>query len=199
MKSRIPVGIKAILAFIAFTGLLAAAGLCRAQTNTPPPQQFYQTVFGYFSSFNTNLSDTFSTDTVDISAGADTVDNANMAASFTVEVLPFRSSSNVLASGLSIESVTRNATVAGILVSEQGGIGWSATHIDTRVTGYVDFGRRFDTSQNYFAPGLRVKKALTDNTFAGVGLELPIYLNSNHGQSSGAPAPTLSIFTGFRF
>ena len=170
-----------------------------AQTNGGSPQgTFYNSVAQYFSAFDTN-STTFTTDTFDLWAGADTVNNQNLAASLGLEILPFRSSSNSVISVLSCESVTRNATVAGTIVSEQAGFGYNLTHFDTRLTGYVDAGYRFDTRQAYITPGLRVKKALTENTYAGVGIELPVYFNHGVGQSAGAPAPTLSVFTGFKF
>jgi len=201
MKPHIPTPIRYILTALIVEAIILVGAICaKAQTNLTPPQTFFQSTMNYFSSFNTNLADTFASDSVDVWAGADTVNNQTMAASFGIEYLPFHATStNAFASGLSLESVTRNSTVAGTVVSEQGGIGFGLTHIDTRLTGYIDFGHRFDTDQSYFAPGLRVKKALTDNTFAGVGLELPIYLSSGHGLTSGAPAPTLSVFSGFRF
>ncbi len=174
-----------------------------AQTNggpapAAPEQSFFNSVAQYFSAFDTN-STTFATDTFDLWAGADTVNNQNLAASLGLEILPFRTSTNTFASALSLESVTRNATVAGTIVSEQAGFGYNLTHFDTRLTGYVDAGYRFDTRQGYVAPGLRVKKALTENTYAGVGLELPVYFTHGAGQSTGAASPTLSIFTGFKF
>jgi len=170
----------------------------RSQTNTPPQATFFNSLAQYFSAFDTN-SATFRADTADVWVGADTVNNQNLAASFGIEILPFHPSTNNLLAALSFESVTRNATVAGVIISEQAGAGFNFTHFDTRLTGYVDAGYRFDARQSYVAPGLRVKKALTDNTYAGVALELPIYLNHAHGQASGAPSPTLCLFTGFKF
>lgn len=165
----------------------------------PTPQgTFFNSVAQFFTGFDTN-STTFLTDTVDIWAGADTVNNQNMAASLGIEFLPLHSSSNSFLAALSVESVTRNATVAGTIVSEQAGFGYNFTHFDTRITGYLDGGYRFDTRQGYLAPGIRIKKALTENTYMGVGLELPIYLNHDNGQPSGAPSPTPSVFTGFKF
>ena len=193
--SRLAAGLVA--AALVTGGLPTAA---TAQTNTPatPEQTFFNSVAQYFSAFDTN-STTFATDMVNVWAGADTVNNQNLAASLGLEILPFRTSTNAVVSALSLESVTRNATVAGTIMSEQAGLGYNVTHFDTRLTGYVDAGYRFDTRQGYVAPGLRVKKALTENTYAGVGLELPVYFSRGTGQSAGAPSPTLSIFTGFKF
>src|SRR5208283_5078732 len=113
------------------TILLTALTACvwtpaRAQTNGAP-QTFFTTVTGYFGGFNTNLASTFAADRVNIWAGADTVNNQNLAASFGVEYQ--------LGYNFSLESVTRNATVAGVIVSEQGGLGYNLTYIDTRLTG----------------------------------------------------------------
>ena len=216
MKPKIPYQVKLMLAFVALTGLLAAVDLARAQTlkqydylhpdvqewQAAPPSGFslsntvIGSIFGYFGSFNTNLP--VGTPMLSLWAGADTVDNQEMAASMGVEFMPFATSTNAFLSGLSVESVTRNATVAGTVLSEQAGIGWSITHVDTRLTGYIDIGDRFDTKQVYFVPGLRVKKMLTSNTFAGTGIELPDLPDAWRGCiTSGTPAPTPYLIAGF--
>lgn len=188
----------AALVLVPYFLVLAPASRAQTTTNVPPESTFFNSVLNYFSAFDTN-STTFATDTVDLWAGADTVNNQNLAASLGLELLPFRASTNSVAQNLSLESVTRNATVAGTIVSEQAGIGYNYSFHDTRLTGYVDAGYRFDTAQTYVAPGIRVKKALSANTYAGVGLELPVYFGHGSGQSAGAPSPTLSVFTGFKF
>lgn len=182
------------------TGGLPTAATAQTNGTAAPEQTFFNSVAQYFSAFDTN-STTFSADTFDLWAGADTVNNQNLAASLGLEILPFRSSSSSSSflTNLSLESVTRNATVAGTILSEQAGIGYNLTHFDTRLTGYVDAGYRFDTRQGYVTPGLRVKKALTENTYAGVGIELPVYFTHGNSQSAGTPSPTLSVFTGFKF
>ena len=175
-----------------------------AQTNGgspqgPPEQTFFNSVAQYFSAFDTN-STTFATDTFDLWAGADTANNQNLAASLGLEILPFRiEHERVCFGAVRWGRSHETRRVAGTILSEQAGFGYNVTHFDTRLTGYVDTGYRFDTRQGYIAPGLRVKKALTENTYAGVGLELPVYYTHGAGQSTGAPSPTLSIFTGFKF
>jgi len=189
---------KKILPSLCAVAALAIAPVNAQTTNAVGAQTFFNSVAQYFSGFDTNAT-TFQADTVDVWAGADTVNNQNLAAAFGLEILPFRSSSNSFLARLSVESVTRNATVAGVILSEQAGVGFNFTRFDTRVTAYFDAGYRFDSRQACVAAGLRAKKALTENTYAGVGLELPVYLNHARGQSAGAPSPTLSVFTGFKF
>ena len=93
----------------------------------------------------------------------------------------------------SFEGDFRNATVAGTIVSYQGGLGYSMVHYDTKLTGYINVGYKTDINLPYVAPGIRVKKALTDNTYGMVGLELPIYFRRE------AMSPTYIVGAGFKF
>lgn len=163
--------------------MLAMPLLAHAQTNTP--QNFFQSVQGYFTSFDTN-STTFLTDKIDISLGTATIENAQLAADFLAEFQ--------VKNPLSLEIDIRNTTVAGTVLSYAGGLGYNITHFDTRITGYIDGGYKTDTKSAYFAPGIRVKKALTANTYAGIGIELPINLSGNRPIT-----PTYVISAGFKF
>ena len=164
---------------------IASLSLCAmAQTNSP--QNFYQSVQSYFTSFDTN-SQTFLSDKVDISLGTVTIENSQLAADFLAEFQ--------VKNPLSLEIDVRNTTVAGTVLSYAGGLGYNITHFDTRITGFIDGGYKTDTKSAYFAPGIRIKKALTANTYAGIGIELPIYLhNSGHSIS-----PTYVVSAGFKF
>lgn len=168
------------------TLILAIAGLvfgAQAQTNT-----FFQSTLDYFTTFNTNLT-TFQTDRVNIWADAATVDASTTRASFGACVKVY--------DAFDVESITRNGAVGGTVVSEQGGVGYSLVHYDTKLTIYGHAGWRFDTRQTYGCPGLRVMKALTPNTYAVVGVELPLYFRKGGGDTG--VNPTFYIGTGFKF
>lgn len=164
--------------------LLFAAVAVNAQTNSAP--SFFGSVQNYFTSFDTN-STTFLADNVDIWAGADTVDSSTTRASLGIAAMVYQHK-------LSIESITRSGAVGGTVVSQQFGVGYNITHFDTRFTGYIHAGYSLDSKRAYAAPGLRVMKALTANTYAGMSLELPFYFKRGAGVT-----PTISVFTGFRF
>jgi hypothetical protein len=153
------------------------------ETNVPPSTTFFQSVTGYFSSFNTNLL-TFQLDRASVWASVDWQSGVNVSASLGLEY-------RLGKSALSLESVTRNANIAGTIVGQQAGLGLNFTVHDVRLTGYVDGGYDFTKDKMFCEIGARAKKALTDHTFIGVGIGARIQKQS--------PAPVFSIFTGFTF
>ena len=184
MKSKPPIS---IFTFLLSAFLLAFCFSLQAQTNQTP-QSFFTTVESYFTAFNTNLF-TFSTNHhADLYLGMDTIENTKIAASFNIDADVYK--------GFSAHAVVRNDTILGHVFSAQGGLAYSIINLDTKVSLGVDIGHRFDDNRTYAAPRIEVKKALTDNTFAGVGMELPIYF-SGGGQS--VVNPSFSVFTGFKF
>ncbi len=177
MKTRIKYLILSVS--LCLCGLLSA----RAQTNAPPatPQSFVTSVQSYFTSFDTN-STTFSNRKFDLWTGMDYVQGVNTAASLGLEYQ--------ISSGFAVESVTRNAGIAGIILSQQGGIGYSIVHYDTKITGYLDGGYDFDGKRTFAEIGVRAKKALSANTYLGIGIST---------RYPGGRTPTFSVFTGFTF
>lgn len=179
--------------------LMLALALCMicwragAQTTTNSPQQnFFQTTMSYFSSFNTNLT-TFRSDFVNVELGTASINNENMTEELALTVSPFKFGvdTNTGYASFDLNYIGRNATIAGTLVQQEGGIGLSKSYYDVKGSVYVDGGYDFTKKQWYPAIGFRVRKALTPNTYAGVGLE--------EAFRSGNTAPTLSIFAGFKF
>lgn len=151
--------------------------------NVPPQTTFFGSVTSYFATFNTNLN-TFANAKAQVWAGVDYVDGLNATSSLGIEVDLWK--------GVSIESVTRNAGIANTIVSQQIGVGYGVTLYDTKITAYLDGGYDFNRTGPYAAIGARVKKALTDHTFAGVGLETQIF-------GKRPSSPILSLFAGFTF
>lgn len=161
-------------------------------TNAPPsftPQGFLTSFKNYFLTSDTN-STTFTTHDFDVWAGADYVQGVNTAQSLGLEYDFYHlSNKNV---SLSAESVTRNAGIAGIILNQQVGLGLNLTHFDTKITGFIDGGYDFDGARPYAAIGARIKKALTVNTFGGLGIE-------EHFGTHSSRIPTMSIFAGAVF
>lgn len=178
---------------IAVLPILALCLTATAQTatNTAPPPTIIDTVKGYLSSFNPALSNTFSTaKNLDIWTAAEQNLGNNTSADLGVEYTFTRFSSNSIA--LSGEGVIKAAGVAGSLVAGQAGLGLSYVHVDTKLTFYVDGGYDVLNHHPYCEPGLRVKKALTDNTYGGVGVGFPIEKEKTGRQN-------IYLFAGFTF
>jgi len=138
-----------------------------AQTNRG---SFFDTVSGYFTTFNPNLTNTFAAKTT-LWTGVDSVQGGG-----STLVNEIGASYNAYGP-LSVESVTRDGGVAGTLVSQQIGLGLNFTVIDTRLTLYGDAGYKLDGPSTskfqdnlYGEIGIRVAKALTEHTFAWVGI-----------------------------
>lgn len=142
---------------------------------------FFGTVTSYFSAHNTNLL-TFQNEKSAFWVGADYLDHVNVSASLGIERAIYKD--------LSAEFIMRNAHVAGTIVSVQAGVGWNTTVHDTKLTFYLDGGHDAVNDRLFGELGARVKKALTDHTFAGVGIGARLEKKAT---------PTLTIFTGFTF
>lgn len=166
---------------------------CSAQSSATnsAPQQFYTTAFDYFTSFNTNLP-TFQTNYHGCAwAGADYQSGVNIASSLGLEYGLYKS--------VSVESVTRNAAIAGTILSEEVALGVNYTVYDTQLTGGAGVGDNFASvgstkSGLYGVIFAEAKKALTQTTFAGTRLEAEI-----QGAGKAATIPVLTVFVGFKF
>lgn len=175
---------------IAIAALLAFCFVASAQTNTPPtlPTQ----ILGYFTAFNTNLSDTFGNNNFDLWSGADSFQNAphpllnEIGASYDLYEFARLNTNAETFFVLSAEIVARNEGVAGSFVSGQGGFGISAVIWDTKATVYVDGGTYLGanskiTSDDLFAEiGVRVKKALGHHAYGGLDLGVQLPRNSQY-------------------
>ena len=147
---------------IGLIGLAALIGFSAgAQTNS----SFFSSVQSYFTSFNTNLDSTFQSK-AQLWVGADSIQGG---------ISPMANSIGLSYSiwkAVSVESVTRNAGVAGTVVSSQLGLGLSFVVHDAKITAYGDAGYAFaEPGQKFYGElGVRVQKALTEHTFALVGI-----------------------------
>jgi hypothetical protein len=155
---------KKTLSIIGLFALLALP--LAAQTNTP--QSFFTTATSWLTSQDTN-STTFLSDTVDLWAGADYQSGVAMDANFGAEVPIYKS--------IAVESVTRNAGIAGTIVSQQAGLCFNIVHYDIKFLAGLDFGYSFVQKDEFVAPFLQLEKAMTQNTFAYIRLEQQFFLS----------------------
>jgi hypothetical protein len=158
------------IAIVGSAVVLAATVTATAQSTNQPPS-FFNTALSYFTSFNTNLDSTFADAKGSIWTGVDSMQGARtplanaLGLSYRVYDL------------ISLESVTRNAGVAGTVVSQQFGPSLNFIVHDAKLTLYTHAGYELDAPSGsklkdkiFGEIGVRVCKALTAHTFAGVGV-----------------------------
>jgi len=147
---------------IAFLSISAVCAVGHAQGGT----NFVQSVQAYFTSFNTNY--TFIGEKLDLETGYKQVTGVN-AASFAT--LNYHVNDNFELGG----TMQYSGVGSPINALEVGG-GYGYNYYDTRVT--VDLYGGYDWYQHtgVLEPKLEVKKKLTPNTFASLGMSLPYYI-----------------------
>jgi len=178
---------------------ILAATVTHAQTTNGT---FFNSLEGYFASFNTNLDSTFATERLEVATGVDSVQNGSvpLANSLRLSYAVYQPSNGV--TQVSIENVVDNSGLAGTIVSEQAGIGFGFIVHDTKLTGYLDGlydfnpqtsvnkkGKTVTDSAIGAEVGVRVEKAMTLHTFSGIGLGVVLPRNEQKFQA----------FTGFTF
>lgn len=158
---------------IVTVGVTLLGSKAEGQSNATPAGSFFGTVQNYFTSFNTNLDATFATERGSLWTSFDSIQGGRVPLANSLGL-----SYNVF-KAISAESVTRNSGIAGTVLSEQVGLGLNFIVHDTKLTGYADGGYAFsEPSQKLYGEiGLRVVKALTEHTFAGVGIGLQVPAN----------------------
>lgn len=153
------------------------------------PQSFFASVGGYFTSSNTNLP---FKGTAEIALGMAYQSGVNIASDFDARYKFALTTS----SGVLLESVTRNAGVAGLFVSEQAGLGYYYLPVSTpdlELSAGLLGGYRFDVSHGAITAYLDARKSLTENTFAGVRIAY------EYDGSASPGSPVLTAYTGFTF
>lgn len=158
-----------IIAILAVLALCISCCLPRAfsQTATEQPHQtFFNSVTGYFTSFNTNYDSVFATHKGTLWAGQDWQGGAHASSSLGLEYLVYKQ--------LSVDSETRFADLTGNVKAQQIGLGYNVDVHDTRLTGFLAGSYDFDTEKACPILGIRAKKLLTDHTFAFTEFVVPI-------------------------
>ena len=155
---------KHIIKLLAIAARIAVSFSVRAQTNTVP--NFLQSLESYVTVLNTNF--TFTNDTVDIETGYKQVTGANAASFATLDYYfakSFEAQADIQFSGVG------SAVNAGEI-----GIGYAVFNkYDTRITADVLAGYDDIKASAEIEPKLELKKKLTTNTFASVGISLPVF------------------------
>ena len=181
--------ITAALPFAAAAQSITVTNASGGTTTINNPQSFFGSVGGYFTSSNTNLP---FKGTAEIALGMAYQSGVNIASDFDARY-KFALTTN---SGVLLESVTRNAGVDGVIVSEQAGIGYYYIPVSTpdlELSAGLLGGYRFDLSQGAFTAYLDARKSLTENTFAGVRIAY------EYDGSASPGSPVLTAYTGFTF
>lgn len=148
-----------------------------------PQGSFFSSVSSYFTAFDTNSLTFQRTNEIDVFTGADTQDGIT-SASLSINYSLWKS--------IGIEETTRNAGIAGVVVSQQLGMSYSRVIYDLKLSAYLDGGYNLPRHGAFVECGLRAFKALTANTFAGVGLGM-------QADKSGLRSPIASLFLGVTF
>lgn len=177
-------------------GMSMAALLCvgvRGQdTSSNSIPSFVSTAEGYFTSFNTNLL-TFQPgmDDVDITTETENWNNSTMLAVFHGDVRLYQTSTNTSLRG----AVTfYNDTTLGSLSKLDGGVGMAYSLWDTKTTGSINSGYDWAAHSGYVRPDLKFEKAMTQHTFLGVNLGIPLYF-----KGQGNLTPNFGFDAGFNF
>ncbi|MDE2100810.1 MAG: hypothetical protein KGL39_26425 [Patescibacteria group bacterium] len=176
---------KKQLTFLAILAAVAAIFSCSAKAQTNTPATFFTSAESYLTSFNTNY--TFDGVTLEMSTGYKQVTGIN-AASFVDAQYNF-------ANGLNIDASIQFSGVGSPINAFQAGIGYNVIkHYDCEVNAVVLAGYDDVKSAGVYEPGLTLKKKLTPNTFAELGISLPIYSTGSFNRN-----PTFRVGTGFTF
>ena len=132
-------------------------------------QSFGATALQYFTTFNPALTNAFSTNQpYEAWIGASYQTGVFLGGQVGLGGQPLQGTLH----GLTLRNVATLAPVVGTLADEEFDLGYSITHVDTRLTvfaGLHDDIQNHNSLQGAF--GVEVQKALTDNTFAGIYLE----------------------------
>jgi hypothetical protein len=169
-----------------FALALAAAALsfsATAQTNEPPTglTDLGHTILGYFTTFNPALDSTFGASTFDLWTGVSSVQNGDapiqndLGISYDIWRPAPSATNSVVRTALSLENGLRDSGIAGSLISDQVGLGFSIIVHDVKLTAYLDGGYNFFEQGKmrdklFGEVGIRAKKALGAHFYSGVGM-----------------------------
>lgn len=190
--------IKSIIGLLAIAGCLTL----NAQTNAPvvttnsagqvsvAPASFPSQVMSWVGNIDTN-SQTFTANRGSVWTGADYVQGVTVANSFGLE---YKFGTN---SPWAVQSVTRNAGIAGTIVGQEVNIGYSLYHhydldLSALAGGGYTWPKAAITKGAYGDVKLEIKKAMASRTFVGADIEEQL---GGHGQN----APIIGAFAGFTF
>lgn len=171
---------------LAATVLLLCAGYSQAQTNAPT---FFNSLEGYFTSFNTNYD--ISAATIECDTGYKQVTGVGAANVLNLQY-------NVTLGGsdkFHIKSSDQFSGVGSAFNDAEVGIGYDLIqYYDTELEFNVLGGYSWTEHSAIIDPELEVKKLMTPNTYSGIGISLPFYPKGRFNNT-----PTFEIIAGFKF
>lgn len=172
---------KLILSVIVALGALGAS----AQTSTNAlPQNFFQSVEGYLTSFNTNY--TFVGSTFEMATGYKQVTGVGAASVLDAQYDIDRF--HILAAG-------QFSGVGSAFNAIEGGLGYDVVqYYDTVLEANVLLGYDWNEKSGEVEPKIDVKKKLTTNTYTEIGISLPEYFDQKPNNT-----PSYYIEAGFTF
>lgn len=159
-----------------------------------PEQTFFQTAEQYLTSANTNY--TWTNVTCEASVGADYMSSVQWANDLNLQYDLSGTGVSPVLSPLSLDADMRNAGVAGTVESLEGGVHYTVVqYYSVKLQGGAHVGYDFFRDSTVIEPDLGINAKLTENTFAGLRLSLPVWLR-------GKPLnniPDIRLQTGFTF
>ena len=163
---------------------LAPAALAQTDTNPPPATTIFNSIEGYFTSFNQDY--TWSNVTFEVDSGYAQVTGVNAASKLNLQydIGNFNVGTSLQFSG------------AGSAVNAfEGQLGYRLIeHYDTTVDFDLRAGYDDTTRGGVIEPLLALKKKLTPNTFAETAISFPFYTTGTFTKT-----PTIYIGVGFTF
>ncbi len=158
-------------------------------TNSPAGS-FFGSVGSYFSSSNTNQP---VHGRAEVGLGVVYQSGINIGADLDFRYKVYEAGTNW---GFMLESVTRNAGIAGTIVSQQGGIALYYIPVsapDVEMSSGLLGGYSFFSSGAAFTAYADVRKMATANTFLGGRIAY------EYEKQSAPPVPVITTYTGFMF
>lgn len=171
-------------------------------TNQVPtsPGSFLGTVVNYFSSFQTNYDTCFKDGRLGVWTGLDSIQNGAVplanSLGLSYDIYHSTPSGNSPAFFFAqVENTLRTSGVQGTFLSDGAGLGAGFVIHDVKLTLYAEGVYCFAEEDNKLCAevGVRVFKALTEHTYAGVGLAAQF----TGGDGSKGIREILSAFVGF--
>jgi hypothetical protein len=188
---------KLIISLALLSNIWTVSAQAQSITNSLlPGQTFFQTAEQYLTSANTNY--TWTNVTCEASVGADYMSSVQWANDLNLQYDLSGSGTGVppVIRPLSLDGDMRNAGIAGTVESLEGGIHYSfVQYYSVKLQGGAHIGYDFFRNSVVIEPDLGINSRLTENTFAGLRLSLPVWL---HGKPLNN-IPDIRFQTGFTF
>lgn len=174
--------IKNIIAALLLTGLAFTA---KAQTNAPTVPSFVNSVISYATSIDTNY--TFAGVKLDIETGYKQATGVGSAS--------FTKLGYYVTPAIELDASIGYFGIGSSINSFEGGVGYAIyQNYSVRVTANLEGGYDGTKNAGVVEPGFELKKKLTTNTYASVGISLPYFIGKTFNTS-----PTFTTGVGATF